>query len=243
MGMGMSSMSSDAREHMQKEIADVKAIINNEIKGLRTDIKNDNAETYAELLKAVDDKIAIINKKMSMQPQMKDIPPLIDDLTEPLREELRKLKDSNSNLQQNEITDKEALSKLNNHIDEIQRKFDHHVTHADVKELEARVAKLEARTAPTRGMGPATLPQDTHEDAYDESAPTRGMSPAKLDGVSESEASSERSTDSAAIIRDARGAKEPRRNFSHRNNRRSSVLETIRENSQANKNPYLLRLE
>ena len=53
MGMGMSSMSSGVREHVQKEITDLKTMINNEITGLKTEIYNDNAETYAELHKRI----------------------------------------------------------------------------------------------------------------------------------------------------------------------------------------------
>ena len=226
MGMGMSSMSSGVREHVQKEITDLKTMINNEITGLKTEINNDNAEIYAGLLKAVDDKIATINEKMSMEVQMKATPRMIDDVTKPLREELKKLKDSNSNLQQTEITDKEALSVLKDHMNDIQRKFEHHVTHADVKELEERVLELEGIIASTKGMSPATL--------YE--VPRKPPS------------------NSSGLIKRARGAKMEQRlaptrsDRSPQSERRAGFLEPIIEQgeqsqSQANKNPYLLFLE
>ena len=250
MGMGMSSMSSEVREHVQKEITDLKTMINNEITGLRTEINNDNAETYAGLLKAVDDKIATLSEKMSLQVQMKATPRMINEITEPLREELKKLKDRNSKLQQTELTDKDSLLILKDHMNEIQRKFEHHVTHADVKELEARVTELEALTAPTRGMGPATLRKNTREDDYGESAPTRGMGPATLRKETTEEDHSESSPSPAERIRDARGAKTSVRglksweNYEQNGKRRMQghSLSTITE-SQANKNPYLLLLE
>ncbi len=207
MGMGMSSMSSEVREHMQTEITRLKEMIN-----------NDNAETYAGLIKAVDDKIEIINEKMSMYATLPMIN-AVNDAIKPLREELMKLQDRHSNLQQTEITDKESLSTLKIHMNEIERKFKDHVTHTDVKHLEERMAKLEAIIAPTREMSPATL-----------------------GGVSKNEDFPERSPNSADLIRNVRGAKEIRRNGRPGKNRRASFLDTLTE-SQANKNPYLLRLE
>lgn len=218
MGMGMSSMSSGVREHVQKEITDLKTMINNEITGLKTEINNDNAEIYAGLLKAVNDKIATINENMSIYATLPMIN-AVNDAIKPLREELMKLQDRHSNLQQTEITDKESLSKLNIHMNEIERKFKDHVTHTDVKDLEERMAKLEAIIAPTREMSPATLGK-----------------------VSKKEDFPERSPNSADLIRNIRGAKEIRRNSRPGKNRRESFLDTLTE-SQANKNPYLLFLE
>lgn len=215
MGMGMSSMSSDLRDHIDNSIKELQAEIHQAI-------NNNNEVVVAAQVEKLSSKIkkhteSITRKMLDLEErtEMKADPKMVTDITQPLLEAMKILKHRNSNLQETEIKDKEALSMLKDHMNEIQRKFEHHVTHADVKQLEIRVAELEAMISPTRGMSPATLYEDKTEDDL-----------------------REQSTNSADLIRDIRGKK-----LHDRKRRRAALLPPIADQSQANKNPYLLLLE
>lgn len=219
MGMGMSSMSSEVRDHIDKSINELQAEIHSAI-------NNNNKEVVAaqvgELSSKIEKHIESIKQKMvdlEERTEMKADPKMVTDITEPLLEAMKILEHRNSKLQQSEITDQDSLLTLKDHMNEIQSKFEHHVTHADVKELERRVVELEALTAPTRGMGPATLYEDTTEDDFREG-----------------------STNSVDLIRNARGAKK-QYGDSYKKRRRANSLPSLPKQSQANKNPYLLLLE